>query len=721
MYRGVWVRSLFPSTVNSHDFRAISAPCSKAKQRILWLPLLLVSLCFVLAGCTTPGSDGQLRPGKQQTLEAWRRLTSQSTRAPKAFIGREHVRVYFWSQTNTPAEFEAELSHNRLPTDGYEVSSAILRLRSEARPLPTSRHWREAQVIAGGEWHQLVTNLIAVLTPPMPGRGSYYRGLMGERFLYRDLNGTPRFAPVSEPPPGVKIDHRYSIEETLEILARRSTEQLTKTHSGQSHFLLMAPNSRHFPQPLLVDAERNRCVWLSPVDFYRSPEPGHVVTGSARSLSALICEGHGLALLKNPVSSVGRLGNLIIESFVSLIRLPLPGPPTKVPELAKSPAMDLAQWEGWLDKHTHTHQEQGSLRLMVDGEQFFPTLEKAVAQATNHVHTEVFILDNDDVAVEIANQLKTRSEHVKTDVIVDRLGTIAAALISPMTHAPTNFIPPESMTAYLKEQSKVRVHPFLNPFASYDHSKVYLVDGIRAWLGGMNIGREYRSEWHDMMVELSGPVVTSLENDFRLSWAHESLGGDLAYLVALLSRPEKKTPMEQGTNAWTNVRLLPTRTTSKPFNKAVLGALRQAQSYAYVENAYLFDKRVITAMVGARGRGVDVRAILPRSNDSKTARRAELVIANYFLNHGVRVYVYPGMTHVKALLVDDWACVGSANLNQFGLKLCQEHNISTSDHTFSARLKKDIFEADFNKSYELTRPVSTQWLDWLADIVVEGL
>jgi cardiolipin synthase A/B len=122
-----------------------------------------------------------------------------------------------------------------------------------------------------------------------------------------------------------------------------------------------------------------------------------------------------------------------------------------------------------------------------------------------------------------------------------------------------------------------------------------------------------------------------------------------------------------------------------------------------------------------RGRGVDVRAILPRSNDSKTARHAELVIANYFLSHGVRVYVYPGMSHVKALLVDGWACVGSANLNQFGLKLCQEHNIATSDPAFSARLKKHIFEADFDKSYELTKAVSTQWMDWLADIVVEGL
>jgi phosphatidylserine/phosphatidylglycerophosphate/cardiolipin synthase-like enzyme len=48
------------------------------------------------------------------------------------------------------------------------------------------------------------------------------------------------------------------------------------------------------------------------------------------------------------------------------------------------------------------------------------------------------------------------------------------------------------------------------------------------------------------------------------------------------------------------------------------------------------------------------------------------MIANRLHKAGVRVFVYPGMTHVKALLVDDWACVGSGNLNQFGLRLCQE-------------------------------------------------
>ncbi len=148
--------------------------------------------------------------------------------------------------------------------------------------------------------------------------------------------------------------------------------------------------------------------------------------------------------------------------------------------------------------------------------------------------------------------------------------------------------------------------------------------------------------------------------------------------------------------------------------------MRRAQSYIYVENPYLFDKGVISKLVRARERGVDVRVVLPSVNDFKTGGRGNLVIANYLHQHGVRVYFYPGMTHVKALLVDGWACVGSGNMTHLSLHLCQEQNIATSDPAFAARLKHDLFEEDFARSFELNQPISVDWVDFVADTVLEG-
>jgi phosphatidylserine/phosphatidylglycerophosphate/cardiolipin synthase-like enzyme len=687
------------------------------------LPLLFLSsfLTAFLAGCasTTPGSHGQ--PGKQQSLKEWQQLTEHSAVPPRVFVDHNQIRFYFWPKTNEVVQFKAVLTKQRWPYDEYEVNSGPLVLEAKPSPIPRpGRPWREARLIRGEEWRLLMTNLIGVLTPPKPGHGAYYRGILGGRFLYRDNDGTPRFAPVNEPPKDITIDHRYSIEETLQILARNAEKRLAHTHPNDSVFVLMAPNIRHFPQPLLIDRARRRCIWLSPVDFYHSSEPGHAMTYSSRSINALVLQGHGVALIKNPVSSAGRLVNLLTQTLVSFLRLPVPGPARNTAPLSHDPGMDLVQWESWLDRHTSTHQQDGSLKLLIDGERFFPRLQKAILQASNHIHFEQYIFDNDDVAVEIADQLKQKSHTIPTDIILDCLGSISASQVPPSTPPLTNFIPPVSITAYLKQDSRIRVRPFLNPFASYDHAKVYLIDGRFAWLGGMNIGREYRYEWHDLMVELQGPVVDSLENQFRRHWAHEGPYGDLGYLAAWF-HPKQKPAVPCNNQPWSRVRLLPTRTLWKPFSTAVLGAIDHARSYIYVENPYLFDKRILRALARARGRGVDVRAIVPRANDSKAGRRAELVISNYLLDHGVQVYVYPGMTHVKALLVDGWACLGSGNLNQFGLAICQEQNVATSDPAFAAQVKHELFDADFEHAYEVTHQVSVGWLDSAADIVVEGL
>ena len=235
----------------------------------------------------------------------------------------------------------------------------------------------------------------------------------------------------------------------------------------------------------------------------------------------------------------------------------------------------------------------------------------------------------------------------------------------------------------------------------------------------MNLGREYRYEWHDVMVELHGPVVASLEDEFRRDWAHEGLLGDLAYAVEL-ARPPREVPPPRPEDQWIKMRLLPTKTAWKPFSAAVQGAIGKAKNYIYLENPYLFDKRVIIALVRARNRGVDVRVVLPRVNDLKPGGRSNLVLANYLLEHGVRVFFYPGMTHVKALLVDDWACLGSANLNHLSLRVCQEHNVATSNPAFAARLKRELFDEDFTRSYGLTEPVSIEWVDFLADLILEG-
>ena len=658
---------------------------------------------------------------KQLSLDEWRNLTSPTAEAPRVFVKGDEVRFYFHDRTNE-MEFNADWSHLRVPTENYKVNSALIRWKQNLPRLPDlDKHgWREATVVAGAEWRHLATNLLEALTPESPGHGAFYQAFLSDRILYRDTQGVARFALDSEQPAGVIIDHRYAIEETLDVLSRRVEEHLVRNHPSDSLFLLMAPNAIRFTEPLLLDRQRRQCVWLSPAALYDATERGFGFADSVRGVGAFIFESHGLALLKNPVSSVARLADLGVETAVQLLRLPLPKPSAEVHPLVQTNGMDLGEWEKWLNRYTGTRPEDGSLRLLIDGDRFYSRLQQAIAEATNHVYMNIYIFDRDDVAVSMADKLKQRSSTVRVHVILDQMGTLAAGLVPPATPMPEDFVMPASMVSYLRSDSRVRVHPFLNPWFSTDHQKVYLVDGTHAWVGGMNLGREYRYEWHDLMFELEGPVVASLEREFRRDWAHESLLGDFGYTAALFT-PPKKSAFPAGTNQWTTVRLLPTRTGWKPFSNAVRGSLRRAQSYVYMENPYLFDKGVIAELVRARSRGVDVRVVMPRVNDFKTGGRSNLIVANYLRQQGVRVYFYPGMTHVKALLVDGWACLGSGNMTHLSLDWSQEQNVATSDPAFAAQLKHDLFDEDFARSYELNQSISVDWMDFLADTALEDL
>ena len=120
----------------------------------------------------------------------------------------------------------------------------------------------------------------------------------------------------------------------------------------------------------------------------------------------------------------------------------------------------------------------------------------------------------------------------------------------------------------------------------------------------------------------------------------------------------------------------------------------------------------------ARLRGVDVRVIMPGENDFASGHRSNLVTANYLRQHGVRVYFYPGMSHVKALLVDGWVCFGSANFDALSLRLNRECNLASSDAAFAARFRHEVFDADMARSLELTSDVPVDLRDHFSDMIL---
>ena len=418
-----------------------------------------------------------------------------------------------------------------------------------------------------------------------------------------------------------------------------------------------------------------------------------------------------------PVSTVKSLGFLVKNSvtdfgkrmYINTVRKPaVKAKP--IPPLHQGPGMDLQAWERELDRLTGSKSSYGTLDFLVDGEAFFPEFIEQIESAQDSIQLRTYIFDNDDFAVRIADLLKKRSQEVEVTVLMDGFGSMTGAHVGPES-MPESHVPPGSITSYLKTGTNVKARELNNPWFTGDHSKVAIIDRKIAYLGGMNIGREYRYDWHDLMVRVEGPVVEQLARDADAAWAQSGFFGDFANMF----RKEQRAELSYSDHGYP-VRVLSTRSENSQIYKAKVAAIRHARGYIYRENPYFSDDVILYELIKARRRGVDVRFVISNGGDHPLMDKSNARAINEMLENGIRVFVYPNMTHTKAAIIDGWLTVGSANLDHLSMRVNNEVNVATSDPRAVEALKEQLFERDFEVAQELTEELPTQLTHWLAEI-----
>lgn len=358
----------------------------------------------------------------------------------------------------------------------------------------------------------------------------------------------------------------------------------------------------------------------------------------------------------------------------------------------------------------------GNVDYLIDGKAFFSALYQSVNQAKKRIDTRVFIYDNDELAVAYSNHLKVRSNEVKCRVLMDELGSLTSWWVDPETKMGEGFIPPSSMPHYLEKRSNISARLSRNPGLVTDHTKLFIFDENEAYLGGMNIGREYRLEWHDMMVRVKGPVVSILQNEFNKAWRLQGGIGDWSYPIKFSKRYRKSINANE-----LGIRVLKTSPGKVQIETAVIGAIRMAKQRIYIQNSYFTSKSLENELIAARKRGVDVQLVFPSDNDSKLLAKSNQHFASSLIDAGAKVYGFPYFTHVKALIVDDWVCVGSANFDGLSLRINEEINIAFTDEYQANKLVEDLFKKDIRKSKRLYKIEAPQLEGILLNPIVDQL
>jgi len=339
------------------------------------------------------------------------------------------------------------------------------------------------------------------------------------------------------------------------------------------------------------------------------------------------------------------------------------------------------------------------VKLLINGEATFAAIFEAIRNARQAVLIQFFIIHDDDLGRRLqALLLEKAAEGVAIYVLYDRVGSHAL---------------PGSYSDILRNGG-VQIKAFatrggwLNRFQVNfrNHRKIVVVDGVRGFVGGHNVGDEYLGKlpplapWRDTHVEVVGPVVACLQESFAEDWFWATR--QLPPLILPDTFPEDGVLCQLLASGPADAQ----ETCSLFFVEAI----HAAQERVWITSPYFIpDEAVFAALRLAVLRGVDVRILLPSRPDHYVVFAASSLFAFEAVRAGVRIFRYePGFLHQKVVLVDnEISAIGSANLDNRSFRLNFELMLLTVDSDFASQVES-MLNDDFALAHEIAIEESKQ-------------
>jgi cardiolipin synthase A/B len=389
--------------------------------------------------------------------------------------------------------------------------------------------------------------------------------------------------------------------------------------------------------------------------------------------------------------------------FYKRLGLCLARSPDPVP--ACRPTLDPDALEAELRRVAGDELQPAWVRLILDGQEALTSLQQAIDGATCQIDVLMYLWDSDPLGWDVARRLAARAgPTVRVRILVDGGGNLLQGEPDDGSAGHVN-----AVICWLARQPFVEVIRTRNAFFRFDHRKLVLIDGRLAWSGGRNFtwGAFFRA--HDLTYTLSGPLTAELATRYESFWCKQ--GGQPG--PSLPAPP----PLSAGA-ANTQARLVRTRPYEANLARVVYTAVDRARSHIYVENPYFADSRLFVKLAAARRRGVDVRVVLTLDSGSKLIDAANKAVINRLLRAGIRVYLFPRQTHVKALSVDGlWAYIGTGNFDPLSLRHNRELGVAVSHGPLVGELEERLFQADFQPEWEVRDPLPLSGYEPLAEAI----
>lgn len=321
--------------------------------------------------------------------------------------------------------------------------------------------------------------------------------------------------------------------------------------------------------------------------------------------------------------------------------------------------------------------------LVHSGEDYFLRAQNIILNAQSVIHIQMYIFENDASGIEIINALKKAAiRNVKIYMLLDGYGSYSFPML---------------IMAELK-QLGINIR-FFSPFFSGNnfyigrrlHHKIITADGTIALIGGINISDKYRgtsteNPWLDYAIQIeSGETVMQLEQlcqniYFKYKRTRRINLPPVSYL-------DRKTTFTVLQNDWLK--------RNNEITIAYVKAIQKAQKEVIIVGCYFLPGRRFTKVLKKTAkRGVKIKLILSGVSDIPLMQRATYHLYTSLLQNNIELYEWnKSVLHGKVALVDnDWATIGSFNLNHLSSYGSIETNVAIESAKFAKTLASDLNE-----------------------------
>jgi cardiolipin synthase len=333
------------------------------------------------------------------------------------------------------------------------------------------------------------------------------------------------------------------------------------------------------------------------------------------------------------------------------------------------------------------YSKNNKVRLIEGGSEYFQLLIQLIGQATDSIHLQTYIFDNDETGRLIIDHLKAAAaRNVKVYVLADGFASqsLSKTLVPELKDSAVNLRLFEPL---------FRSHNFY--FGRRLHHKVTVIDAKYALVGGINISNKYNempgsAPWLDFALFAEGVIARQLCTLCRRTWiGFPAIQGKKE--VEHCKENETVFDFSESEKCEVHMLINDWLRRKNQISRGYVNMLRKSTRHVTILSSYFLPGKMFRQnLKKAVKRGVTLKIIIAGKSDVILSKNAERYWYDWLLRNNIEIYEYnKNILHGKLAVCDSsMLTIGSFNINDLSAYASIELNLEVHHPALAMETEK---------------------------------